>query len=83
MPKFIITLDREKCIGSGACAVAASSFWRLDGDKTNIIGGKKNADNSIQTREIDEKDLKANVDAAESCPVNAIHIQKNTGEKLI
>ncbi|MBI4153012.1 ferredoxin [Candidatus Woesearchaeota archaeon] len=84
MPRFIIKLDREKCIGSGACTAAAPSFWRLEEEKTNIIGGTKNADNSIQTREIDEKYLKCNADAAESCPVNAIHIlKKDTGEKLI
>ena len=83
MSKFIIKLDREKCIGSGACVNEAPLFWKLEGDKTNIIDGKKNADNSMQMREIDEKDLKANLDAAESCPVNAIHILKHTGEKLI
>ena len=83
MPKFIVELDRERCIGAAACAAAAPKLWRIGDDtKTNLVGGKQNKDNTLQTREIDEKDLKAHMEEAQSCPVNAIHIKKDD-EKLI
>lgn len=84
MSRFIVQLDREKCIGAAACVAAAPKLWKLGEDgKTNLIGGEKNTDNTVQTREISEKDLKAHLEAAQACPVNAIHIRKETGEKLI
>jgi ferredoxin len=84
MPKFTVVLDREKCIGAAACVAAAPKLWKLGkDDKTNLIDGAKNEDNTVQTCEIDEKDLSAHLDAAQSCPVNAIHIKKENGEKLI
>lgn len=85
MPKFIIEYDREGCIGAGSCEAACSKFWKVIEDgKADLAGGQKNADNSVQTREIDEADLKCNLEAAQACPVNVIHIKnKDTGEKLI
>ena len=84
MPKFTVVLDREKCIGSAACVVAAPKLWKLGkDDKTNLIDGIENPDNTVQTLRIDETDLGAHMDAAQSCPVNAIHIKKENGEKLI
>ena len=84
MPQFIIQLDREKCIGSGTCQAVASKFWKLNDDKIDLIQGKKNVDNTEQTREIDSKDFKLAMESAQACPVNAIHIlNKQTKEKLI
>lgn len=85
MPRFIIEFNREGCIGAGSCEAACPKFWKLtDGIKADLLDGKKNEDNTVQTREIDEKDLKCNLEAAQACPVNVIHIKnKETGEKLI
>ena len=84
MPRFIIKLDREKCIGAGACEEAAPQFWKLEGEKITLIGGITSENNSEQTREIDEAAFKMNLRAAEGCPVNAIHIiEKESGKKLI
>ena len=84
MARFTVVLDREKCIGAAACVAAAPKLWKLGkDDKTNLIGGAKNADNTVQTSVVDENDLAAHMDAAQSCPVNAIHIKKENGEKLI
>lgn len=56
----------------------------MEDGKSDLIGAEKNADNTKQTLEIDEKDLKCNLEAAQVCPVNVIHIKnKDTGEKLI
>lgn len=83
--KFIIEFNREGCIGAAACEAANPKFWKLREDgKSDLLGGVKNADNTLQTREIDEADFKANMEAAQACPVNVIHLKrKETGERLI
>ena len=49
--------------------------------KSQVKGGKK-LDNDQYELDFEEKDFKAIKDAADSCPVNVIHIIKN-GEKVI
>lgn len=81
---YIIKHDRPNCIGCAACAAVAPQFWEMNHDgKSDIIGGK-NVEDEWQELKIEEKDFQCNKDAAESCPVNVIHlIRKDTGEKLI
>ena len=51
--------------------------------KSGIKGGKRNDDGS-EALEIEEKDFACNKLAADSCPVNVIHLtNKQTGEKII
>lgn len=84
MSRFVIEFDRERCIGAGACEAACPKFWRLTGEKAELLGGTPEKDNAIQTCEIDNVDLKCNIDAARTCPVNAIHIiNKETREKIV
>ncbi len=85
MPRFIIEFEREGCIGAASCCAACPKFWKLNDDgKADLVGGEKNQDNSLQTKEIEEEDLRGNLEAAEACPVNVIHLKKKeTGEKLI
>lgn len=82
--KFQIQHDRPNCIGCAACAAVAPDFWEMNEDgKSDIIGSVKKKD---ETEELDigEKDFAANKEAADSCPVNVIHIvNKETKEKLI
>ena len=78
MAKFKIVHDREECIGCGSCAAACPKFWEMDPDgKSKLIGSKGNA------LEIGEKDLKCNKEAAESCPVNVIHIKDEKGKDVV
>ncbi len=83
MAKFKIEHDRPNCIGCGACAAVAPSYWEMvDDGKSSIKDCKKVGDK--EEKDIDEKDLAANKEAAESCPVNVIHIKNiDTGEKVI
>ncbi|PIN81104.1 ferredoxin [Candidatus Woesearchaeota archaeon CG10_big_fil_rev_8_21_14_0_10_32_9] len=76
--------DRPNCIGCGACVAVAPDFWEMDDDgKANIIKGKRKPDET-EEKEISEKDFKVNMEAAESCPVNVIHIKRlKDDEKLI
>ncbi|HLD89251.1 MAG TPA: ferredoxin [Candidatus Nanoarchaeia archaeon] len=74
MKKYRIEFDREACIGAGSCAVLCPENWEL------VEDGKA----TVKKIEVDEKEFKCNMEAAESCPVNAIHIiDEETGERLI
>jgi ferredoxin len=83
MAKYKIEHDRPNCIGCGACTAVAPDFWEMVEDgKSSIKNGKKVGDK--EEKEIDEKDFAANKEAAESCPVNVIHlINLDTNEKVI
>ena len=82
--KYQIQHDRPNCIGCAACAAVAPDFWTMNEDgKSDIVGCKKR-DDEWEELDIDEKDYDANKEAADSCPVNVIHIiKKDTGEKII
>ena len=79
--------DRPGCIGCSACAAVAPESWTMspaDG-KSDLVGSKetKNGD-EITLEELELEDLGSNKEAAETCPVNVIHIiNKKTGEKII
>lgn len=62
MGKFSISVDKETCIGCGACTVSCDNFV-MDGDKAKPVKA-----------EVD--DLGCNQEAADTCPVSAIKIKK-------
>ena len=76
--------NRPECIGCGACAVIAEEFWEMNDDgKSDIINGETKP-NKWQEKVIGEQDFEINLEAAESCPVEVIHIIDNeTKEKII
>ena len=76
--------DRPNCIGCGACEAVAPNFWKMNDDGKSDIKNGKSIDDGKQERDIEEKDFQINKEAADSCPVNVIHIiKKDTGEKII
>ena len=82
--KYQIRHDRPNCIGCAACAAVAPDFWEMHEDgKSDIIGSKKTED-EWEELDIEEKNFVENKEAADSCPVNVIHIiNKETKEKII
>lgn len=82
--KYQIQHDRPNCIGCAACAAVAPDFWTMHEDgKSDIVGCKKR-DDEWEELDIEEKNYKENKEAADSCPVNVIHIiNKETKEKII
>ena len=71
MGKFKISHERPECIDCGVCA-NVSENWFMDED------GKA----SIKKTEIEQEEFQENMDAAEMCPVNIIHIHDEE-KKLI
>ena len=82
--KYQVQHDRPNCIGCAACAAVAPDFWVMSEDgKSDIVGCRKR-DDEWEELDIEEKDFTANKEAADSCPVNVIHIiNKETKEKII
>lgn len=68
---FKIEVDKEACIGCGACAALCAENFEMDNE------GKS----KVKKEEVEE--LGCNHQAANSCPVNAIHIINEKGEKII
>ena len=81
---YTLQHDRPNCIGCAACEAVAPDFWEMNEDGKSDIKGGKNRDDGWQEFDFEEKDFQLQKDAADSCPVNVIHIvKKETGKKLI
>jgi len=81
---YTLQHDRPNCIGCAACEAVAPDFWEMNEDGKADIKNGKNLDNEWQELGVEEKDYTINKEAADSCPVNVIHIvNKKTGEKII
>ncbi|MFH0711445.1 MAG: ferredoxin [Candidatus Aenigmatarchaeota archaeon] len=77
--KYKIVHVRDECIGCCACVASCDKFWEMNEDgRSDIKGGKPVGKN----QELLLNDLKCNMDAAQVCPVNCIHVYEND-KKLI
>ena len=82
--KYKLQHDRPNCIGCGACAVIAPDFWEMVDDGKSQLLNSENKEKGWEERVISEKEFEENHEAAESCPVEVIHlIDEETGEKII
>ncbi len=85
--KYKIIYDRGNCIGAAACAAVNPEFWIIKEDgKASIASAKKpqiKEKGVIEEAIIDEKDLQANIEAANVCPVRVIKIiDLETGKEV-
>ena len=72
--------ERNICIGCCACESIAPKFWVMNKDnKADLVGAKK-LDEEIYELELDTEE--GNIEAAESCPVNCIHVEENGKRKI-
>jgi ferredoxin len=77
MVKYLITFDREACIGALACNAVAPNFWVLAKDgKVDLKDATFNKETKKWELIIADPDFKINDDAAYSCPVSVIKIVK-------
>ncbi len=80
--KFKVFHDRPGCIGCGACVAVTPEYWEMKEDGKSSI---KHPDMKHvgETEELDtNKDFDKHKEAAEVCPVNVIHVDKD-GKRLI
>lgn len=82
--KYKLEHDKPNCIGCGACEAVAPDFWEMNDDgKSDIINGKER-DDEWQELDISEEAFEQNKEAAESCPVNVIHLKRlKDNQKII
>ena len=64
--------EKEKCIGCGACVAVCPDFWEMADDGKALLKGSKKSGNNF---ELEVKDSVCNQDAANTCPVQCIHVK--------
>jgi len=70
MPKFKVTQEREKCLGCGACVSVCPANWEMD------------ADGKAKPLETEVEEVGCNQAAADSCPVQCIHVEPLTEDAV-
>ena len=69
--KLKVTVDRDECIGDGACVGDAPETFEMDDEDKAIV------------RDDSSDDRETILEAARNCPVDAIKVEdKETGEVL-
>lgn len=81
--KYTIQHRRSECIGCASCEGIAPQFWKMEFDGKASIRGVDVKNNGGQEMDIKEEDFQVNKSAAESCPVNVIHILDKATKKII
>ena len=80
MAKYKIIQERDACIGCSAFEAIAPLSWEMENDGKSSLKGAKKQSSEVFVLETDE--LGENMHAAESCPVNCIHVEENGKRKI-
>ena len=74
-----VKVNREACIGCGACTVIADNIFQIGDDGlAEVINPIDNNDEKVAV--IKEEDIENVQDASESCPTGAIELIENEEE---
>ena len=65
-----VRVDRDLCIGVGNCAAMAPTAFEIDDENKAVV---------LEPSSVDDDTL---LEAAESCPVNAIIVEDDEGHQL-
>ena len=67
-----IKLERDVCIGCGSCAAVCPKYFEMAEDgKSHVVGAEKQTIEELEIEKIECAET-----AAETCPVQCIHIEK-------
>lgn len=69
--------DREECIGCGACVAIHPEGWEMAEDGKSDINNSTLREDGWEEKTVDDADFELHKEAAESCPVNCIHLTKD------
>ena len=84
MTKYKIVYDKQGCIGAFSCVALDPNNWVIGEDgKATLLKAKQEGDNYILEIDLDNEAFDKMKAAAESCPVNVIHIYDEKGKKII
>ncbi|HAO81560.1 MAG: Ferredoxin [Parcubacteria group bacterium GW2011_GWD2_43_10] len=78
-----VRVDRDLCIGAASCIALLPEVFELDEEGKAIIKSLKGTKTSDWTdgKEL-SKDLQMILEAARSCPTNAIFIEDDEGKQI-
>jgi len=79
--KYKIIFNRDECIGCSACAAVNPQNWEMKEDGKSHLKESTLEENEQEISELEEN-YDDNLEAAESCPVNCIHIYVNDEKKV-
>ncbi|MDQ6694070.1 MAG: ferredoxin [Chloroflexota bacterium] len=67
---FIVSIDQSRCIGAGSCVTIAPTVFQLDEEHIAYL---------VDATSVDDETL---LDAARSCPTNAIYLDTEDGQAI-
>jgi ferredoxin len=67
---FIVSIDQSRCIGAANCVHIAPTVFQLDEENIAYL---------VDPKSVDDQTL---LDAAESCPTNAIYLDTEDGKPV-
>ena len=78
MAKYKIELDKDVCISTFACTIEGGEFWSEDDEdgKAKLTNATYNEGSGKWELIIEDADIDANRNAADSCPVAAIKVSE-------
>ena len=78
-----VKVDRDLCIGAASCIALLPEVFELDEEGKAVIKSLKGSKTSEWTDGHDlPKDLQMVLEAARSCPTNAIIVEDDDGKQL-
>jgi len=69
--KYKVWVDRNLCIGAATCVAVSPKSFQMDNEAKAVI-----------VRTIDEEELENIIEAAKACPVGAIFIEDEKGNRI-
>lgn len=75
--KITLSQKRNDCIGCGSCTLLAPDRWKMNDEdgKADLIGGERKGEDYVVAK-IEEAECEINEQAAASCPMGIIRVEK-------
>lgn len=71
----MVTHEKWKCIGCGACASVCPEYWEMAGGKSKLKGARYKDTDKGELGELEVDEPGCNKQAEANCPVKCIHVK--------